>query len=333
MEGELRRLRAGLLHAVPLIASDAEIILPSGGSLSDPSQRKTSRATLLGDAEAEHLLLAGRTLSHIRRINRIPLTSAIAEQAEQIVGNSGAKDLDGDVRLAGADEATSKARLTSKKTVAAKGVARTSSASPPKGKGVSGRSRTVSAPVHGGESGLLGDLLHAAQTVLDPTMGAPHHQGGLPAGRSGSPKRRRVSVTLDDGRKSLPGWTPSSGDALQRVQDDDDEDMDAQGEASTPATGFFSALDVLAQASASQQASTSHSPPALPLPLPIPPAIARFIAPPPSRAGAVGPSVFQPPRFEPEPAEATKRVRSPYIKVSAYLSSRSSEALISVSPA
>ncbi|GJN88155.1 hypothetical protein Rhopal_001112-T1 [Rhodotorula paludigena] len=43
------------------------------------------RAVLLGDAEAELLLHAGKTLSHVNRINRIPLSSAIAEQAEDIL--------------------------------------------------------------------------------------------------------------------------------------------------------------------------------------------------------------------------------------------------------
>lgn len=39
----------------------------------------------MGDAEPEHLLLAGKRLSHVRRINRIPLSAAILEQAHEIV--------------------------------------------------------------------------------------------------------------------------------------------------------------------------------------------------------------------------------------------------------
>ncbi|BGP29736.1 hypothetical protein JCM10296v2_001481 [Rhodotorula toruloides] len=44
-----------------------------------------ARPAVLGDAEAELLLHAGKTFSHVRRINRVPLSSAIARRASEIV--------------------------------------------------------------------------------------------------------------------------------------------------------------------------------------------------------------------------------------------------------
>ncbi|GAA5945785.1 hypothetical protein JCM1841_003810 [Sporobolomyces salmonicolor] len=86
LEAELRRLRAYFLHGAPLIAVDHEVALPSP-PLGSPSAslKGKSRAAILGDAEAELLLHAGKTLSHVRRINRIPLDRAIHDQAEEIV--------------------------------------------------------------------------------------------------------------------------------------------------------------------------------------------------------------------------------------------------------
>ncbi|GAA6009985.1 uncharacterized protein JCM10292_000740 [Rhodotorula paludigena] len=107
LQHELRSLRACLLHGSPLVAVDHEVALPSppasqtspaspGGTVhararSNPPisaadlPKGKPRAVLLGDAEAELLLHAGKTLSHVNRINRIPLSSAIAEQAEDIL--------------------------------------------------------------------------------------------------------------------------------------------------------------------------------------------------------------------------------------------------------
>lgn len=51
----------------------------------------------MGDAEAEHLLLAGKRLSHIRRINRIPLSAALLEQAHEIVHREQFPDLAYDI--------------------------------------------------------------------------------------------------------------------------------------------------------------------------------------------------------------------------------------------
>ncbi|GAA5913308.1 uncharacterized protein JCM6883_003031 [Sporobolomyces salmoneus] len=80
LTSELRRLRPYYLTGVPLIVHDAHIVLPPESAV-----KPGSRAVLLGDAEAELLLQAGKILSHVRRIQRIPLDKAIQEQAEEIV--------------------------------------------------------------------------------------------------------------------------------------------------------------------------------------------------------------------------------------------------------
>ncbi|GAA5825486.1 hypothetical protein JCM10212_005581, partial [Sporobolomyces blumeae] len=77
---ELRRLRPYYLHGSPLIAHDVEIVVPP-----DRVARSGSRAVLLGDAEAELLIQAGKTQSHVRRIQRVPLDQAIKDQAFEIV--------------------------------------------------------------------------------------------------------------------------------------------------------------------------------------------------------------------------------------------------------
>ncbi|GAA5951378.1 hypothetical protein JCM3765_002463 [Sporobolomyces pararoseus] len=80
LTSELRRLRSYYLQGAPLIVHDAEIVLPPEGAT-----KAGSRAVLLGDAEAELLLQAGKVCSHVRRVQRIPLDKAIQEQAEEIV--------------------------------------------------------------------------------------------------------------------------------------------------------------------------------------------------------------------------------------------------------
>lgn len=80
LTSELRRLRSYYLQGAPLIVHDAEIVVPP-----EEASKAGSRAVLLGDAEAELLLQAGKTRSHVRRIQRIPLDKAIQEQAEEIV--------------------------------------------------------------------------------------------------------------------------------------------------------------------------------------------------------------------------------------------------------
>lgn len=62
------------------MAYEAKVVLPP-----EKAAKPGARAVLLGDAEAELLLQAGKTHSHVRRIQRISLDTAIQEQAEEIV--------------------------------------------------------------------------------------------------------------------------------------------------------------------------------------------------------------------------------------------------------
>lgn len=78
---ELRHLRPLALHGAPLLTYDTELILPPAPS----NPRPRPRPPTLGDAAAEHLLLAGRTLSHARRIRRVPLSRALVEKAGEVV--------------------------------------------------------------------------------------------------------------------------------------------------------------------------------------------------------------------------------------------------------
>ncbi|TNY19140.1 hypothetical protein DMC30DRAFT_418202 [Rhodotorula diobovata] len=85
---ELRSLRAYFLHGSPLVTLDHEVALPSPpASQTSPasSPRAKPRCVTLGDAEAELLLHAGKTLSHVHRVNRVPLSQAIADHAEDIL--------------------------------------------------------------------------------------------------------------------------------------------------------------------------------------------------------------------------------------------------------
>ncbi|GAA6022130.1 hypothetical protein JCM11491_002120 [Sporobolomyces phaffii] len=80
LASELRRLRPYCLQGSPLIVHDCQIVLPP-----EEASKPGSRAVLLGDAEAELLIQAGKKQSHVRRIQRIPLDKAIQDQAEDIV--------------------------------------------------------------------------------------------------------------------------------------------------------------------------------------------------------------------------------------------------------
>ncbi|GAA5856563.1 hypothetical protein JCM9279_005500 [Rhodotorula babjevae] len=102
---ELRSLRAYFLHGSPLVTLEADVALPSppasqispasppdpalpAASSSTASSSRpgpTPRSVALADAEAELLLHAGKTLSHVHRVTRVPLTRAIAERADDIV--------------------------------------------------------------------------------------------------------------------------------------------------------------------------------------------------------------------------------------------------------
>ncbi|GAA5908303.1 hypothetical protein JCM8208_000371 [Rhodotorula glutinis] len=111
---ELRSLRAYFLHGSPLVTLEADIALPSppasqtspasppdpalpaataapppttttSSSSSHRAPGPTPRSVALADAEAELLLHAGKTLSHVHRVTRVPLSRAIVERADDIV--------------------------------------------------------------------------------------------------------------------------------------------------------------------------------------------------------------------------------------------------------
>ncbi|GAA6003568.1 hypothetical protein JCM10207_000392 [Rhodosporidiobolus poonsookiae] len=98
LQHSLKAFRAHLLHGAPLIATDYEVSLPTPPASSQESSGgvggggggaggggKKHRGVRLGDAESELLLHAGKTLSHVRRIERVPLDLAIRQQAEDIL--------------------------------------------------------------------------------------------------------------------------------------------------------------------------------------------------------------------------------------------------------
>ncbi|GAA5993187.1 hypothetical protein JCM10908_001331 [Rhodotorula pacifica] len=96
-EQNLRDLRAGMLQGTPLVVVDHELALPplppSNPMHGVPPQLEPStqlppgkpRHVQLGDAEAELLLQAAKVQSHVNRINRVPLSRVIVEQAHEIV--------------------------------------------------------------------------------------------------------------------------------------------------------------------------------------------------------------------------------------------------------
>jgi hypothetical protein len=94
-EQHLRDLRAGMLQGAPLVVVDHELALPSPpvSAQTSPPQPAEARQlppgkprhVQLGDAEAELLLQAAKVHSHVNRINRVPLSRVIVEQAQEII--------------------------------------------------------------------------------------------------------------------------------------------------------------------------------------------------------------------------------------------------------
>ena len=94
-EQHLRDLRAGMLQGAPLVVVDHELALPSPpvSAQTSPPQPVEARQfppgrprhVQLGDAEAELLLQAAKVHSHVNRINRVPLSRVIVEQAQEII--------------------------------------------------------------------------------------------------------------------------------------------------------------------------------------------------------------------------------------------------------
>ncbi|KAK4056208.1 hypothetical protein OIO90_002649 [Microbotryomycetes sp. JL221] len=263
LQAEIKRMRPFYLHGAPLIAYDTEVQMPA------IDESRPWRPPVLGDAEAEHLLLAGKTLSHVRRINRVPLSSAIVQQAESIVEHghlvTDGDDLEATPRRKPRQRnksATSQV-VTEDTSTAAEGGHTPVEGSPAKPTIVvtpSRRHDATMAPtprtLEHPTPGRLDDLLQAAQTV---ETGTPHHSG------PSSVKRRRLGT--GEASPTNSPWRPSTARALQLLQRDDDEDEeetdrndDANSDERMPRDGL-TALDVLAQASASQHATSSQSPP------------------------------------------------------------------------
>ncbi|KAM0792747.1 hypothetical protein ACM66B_002523 [Microbotryomycetes sp. NB124-2] len=292
LQAELKKLRPFYLHASPLVAYDAEVQIPQNND-----DRRIRKAPTLGDAEAEHLILAGKTLSHVRRINRVPLSSAIVQQAEDIVARSHLAEDDGEeLMLEGTPRedvaATPKRKSRSRKKSGVNPTAADAEDSPNGGAGgqqgqlaqspsrptiVVTPSRRHAATAESGGAmptpraiehptpGRLDDLLQAAQTVE--TGSSPHHhQFDEPS----TVKRRRLNTgEASPTRHRHSPWRPSTSRALQRLQMDEGEamDQDVHETAADDDLGHeqegdgLTALDVLAQASASQHATSSQTPP------------------------------------------------------------------------
>ena len=169
----------------------------------------------MGDAEAELLLLAGKSLSHVRRINRIPLSSAIASQAHEIVTASGSSfDVDP------SSSSTPKARSRKRESSPPHSPYKARAPYTPRRTGLAEKAASAPASPFGG----MDDLLQAAQTVLVPSSD--------PGARTA--KRRKNSPSPGPGGM---GWVPASAGGLALLREEDE----------------FSALDLLAQASSSQE--------------------------------------------------------------------------------
>ncbi|KAI5478013.1 hypothetical protein MNV49_005705 [Pseudohyphozyma bogoriensis] len=254
MEQELRRLRAHLLNGTPLVATDAEILLPSSSSSLPPSTSTTTkkkRSPLMGDAEAEHLLLAGKKLSHVRRINRIPLSQAIVNQAEEIVASAStsmATETNGShvekrevtPVIEEQPHETTRERERHKRKASTSSTAPTKLPASPHHSAntptTPKRSTDSSHAALGASPSLFGDLLQAAQTVLVPTSSKPS-------------KRRRLSFSdphAPAAAASHPPHPPSTNPSYPTPAPAREERE----------SDFFSALEVLADqaASASQEA-------------------------------------------------------------------------------
>lgn len=238
---------------------------------------------MAGDAEAELLLAAGKRVSHVRRIQRVSLDQAITDQAEEIVararqglpwqGGSGSDDEEDELEEAfDLDAQTPKAAggLNGVGAVAraAGGGLQPAQATPPSPYKTSPRLayRLANTPIgllatprrlYGSDSvepspgGGFDHLLQAAHVLGDdnpsPSTGklTTTQLGPTSAysnrSTSADPAKRRRSLTAE--------WSahPSASRQLINTLQQDDTDSEAH-----PSSDSYSALDVLADASASQ---------------------------------------------------------------------------------
>ncbi|BGP05688.1 hypothetical protein JCM10049v2_001501 [Rhodotorula toruloides] len=214
-----------------------------------------ARPAMLGDAEAELLLHAGKTFSHVRRINRVPLSSAIARRASEIVDVAAEyqveDDEEGQEQMKGEpfDEdlySTPYAGVSSRYAV---GSVRWDTLPP-----IPSTSRH---PAGDGFDGLL--QLAEASSQEDVTGGAPRPLKRRRAASNAhdddewvgdddyapGPSSRRATAT---GGNDDPDYLPSPPSAAQGASSSSKGKGRALGQR-------LSALDVLVQASASQEAA------------------------------------------------------------------------------
>lgn len=247
------------LPALPVLSSE------------DPSLHRRSRQSRprrqprTGDAEAEHLLLAAKMLSRVRRVIKVPVDEAIRRKAEDIVLSDWPElalpplpveedeeeryvDDEDEERVDVESRCGDEGRREGTPRVGGKGKRRAS---------VEVQSTSRDTPLH--------NLLHAATAT-----------GSMSS--SGSGKRPRVDGD-GDGVTSPPSWKPATAGVLQSLQFGGTGTGTGCGTAGHRATtsgqanvnvnvdngdlyATFDALDVLAEASASQESrSQSQSQP------------------------------------------------------------------------
>ncbi len=273
-ERQVQALRTSLVNGTPLIATDVEIAIPKPGASPRTIAKLPRKGWKMGDAEAELVLAAGKRLSHVRRIQRVSLDQAIEDQAEEIVARARQglpwhADSDDEDEL---EEFDLDAQTPRAKMGLANGVATSSGGtavlkgtppSPYKASPQRGSYPHVAHPtpgllatprrLYGSDSvepspGGFDHLLQAAHALGDDN---PSPSSGRPAGaplsaysarsRSADPTKRRRSSTAE--------WPLALSSASRQLNSLQDHDTDSDAH---PSSDSYSALDVLAEASASQ---------------------------------------------------------------------------------
>lgn len=301
MESELRQLRAHLLTGTPLIATDTEILIPS----SSRSTSKPFKGALMGDAEAEHLLLAGKALSHVRRINRVPLAKALEQQAPEIEAYA---FVAGPATSSHLPATPARKRPRARTPVAAPFAAPTSPrvASPARA-----RRASASVPLNPLGGGAMDDLLQAA-AILEP---ASTSTSRCRTSRSISLPSDAASAEPEPFLSALDLLADQAYTASQRTAAITPWRLSASRPSSTPvlspppppATPVF----------------TDPLPPLPPIPNPRDPRLAPLVAPDdPRLQRRISPGIGERGWEEEEGKEesagaAAKRLRSPYVKVRA----------------
>lgn len=311
MESELRQLRAHLLTGTPLIATDIEILIPSS---SDPPS-KPLKGPLMGDAEAEHLLLAGKALSHVRRINRVPLAKALEQQAPEIAAYAFAVPSTSSQLPTAAARKRPRARTPPLVDPPVPGPSSSSSHAAPPAR-ARRASASTAANLLGG--GAMDDLLQAA-AILEP------------APAQSTTKRRRTSRSISLTSDALPAEPEPFLSALDLLADQAFT-ASQRTAAITPwrlSSVFPSSTLVLSPPlstpSPSLFADPFPLPPLPPIPNPRDPRLAPLVAPDdPRLQRRISPGLGEKEKgsgWEEEGEEgesvasAAKRLRSPYVKV------------------